>query len=247
MLAIGGLEPSGRAGLLADLEAIRACGALPLGIASALTAQGRRTFFVQKVAPRVLEPQIAALLELGPIHAVKLGAVATRAALVAIRRALAGCAGPWVVDPVVRASGGGRLSFLLARDYLALASPKVVITPNLLEARELLGWIRPLRGPEDAARAAVRLAELGFGGVVVKGGHGPGPAVDLVCAGRTTTALAAPRLRRTAWQRGTGCRFASATAVGLARGERLVDAARQAKALVRRFLAGPCTSGRRER
>ena len=107
VLLVGGLEASGRAGLLADAEAVRARGGVPLVVAAAVTAQGRRTFEWTAVAPALVAAQIRALRELGPIDAVKLGMVPGAGQLRAIRRALRGVVVPWVVDPVVRASSGG--------------------------------------------------------------------------------------------------------------------------------------------
>lgn len=239
VLLVGGLEPSGRAGLLADAEAVRASGGVPLMVASAVTAQGRRTFGWEPVSPRLVEAQIRALRELGPIAAVKLGMVPGREHLRAVRRALRGIRAPWVVDPVVRASSGGRLSRLGRRRYLALAGPGVWLTPNAPEAAWLLGLDR-LGGPEEAGRAAELLQVLGFEGVVLKGGHLPGATVvDLLATGGGVRALRARRLPRGADHRGSGCRLASALATELGRGASPGRALVRARAIVRRALAAP--------
>jgi hydroxymethylpyrimidine/phosphomethylpyrimidine kinase len=104
-----------------------------------------------------------------------------RGQLRAVRQALRGTQVPWVVDPVARASSGGRLSGLGRRDYLALAGPDVWLTPNALEAAWLLGLDR-LEKPREARRAAELLEALGFAGVVVKGGHLEGSTVVDVLA-----------------------------------------------------------------
>jgi len=236
VLLVGGLEPSGRAGLLADAEAVRARGGVPLMVAAAVTAQGRNTFARETVAPAMVSAQIRALRELGPIDAVKLGMIPGLGQLRAVQKATRGLRVPWVVDPVVRASSGGRLSGLGRRDYLALAGPGVWLTPNALEAAWLLGLER-LEGSAEARRAAELLKELGFEGVVVKGGHLAGRTVVDVLAGKgRVRVFRSPRLQRGPHHRGTGCRFASALATELARHTPPERAVSRGRALVRRAL-----------
>ena len=243
VLLIGGLEASGRAGLLADVEAVRARGGVPLAVATAVTAQGRRTFGWSPVAPAMVAAQIRALRELGPIDAVKLGMVPGPGQLEAVQRALRGTRVPWVVDPVVQASSGERLSGLGRRDYLALAGPGIWLTPNADEAAWLLG-MKSLGTTREAGRAAEVLEALGFEGVVVKGGHVPGPSVTDVLAwkGRPRS-FRLPRLRRGPEHRGSGCRFASAVATELGRGTSAERAVGAARVLVRRLIGARNTRG----
>lgn len=236
MLILAGLEPEGRAGLLADVEAVREQGAQPVAVATALTAQGEPTFLIQPVPAAMVGAQVRAALERGPVHAVKLGMVGDPAALERAR-ALVPAGVPWVVDPVVRTSRGQRLSPMHAADYRALAGPGVVITPNALEAAWLLGEESVAPTARWAAAAARRLVSLGFGGAVVKGGHLRGRAVDAVADGDGVTQLDGRRLK--ADRRGTGCRFAAALAAALADGVALPEAAAEAKAVVARYLGGP--------
>ena len=236
VLVVSGLDPSGRAGLLADASAIRNLGGVPLGVASALTAQGRRTFAVEAVPPRILTRQLEALLELGPVDAVKLGMIPSRASLRAIRDALSAHDLPWVVDPVVRTSRGELLSHLSARDYRSIADLKVVLTPNASEAGWLLGEPRGPRRVAEALSAAEKLWAVGFGAVVLKGGHLRGSAADVVVAEGSVRIFEGLRVRRREDRRGTGCRFASSLAVFLARGESLEVAARAAKREVEKYL-----------
>jgi len=244
ILLVGGLEPSGRAGLLADAEAVRARGGVPLVVAAAVTAQGRTTFAWEPVPPALVAAQIRALRELGSIDAVKLGMLPGPGQLRAVRQALRGTRAPWVVDPVVRASSGGRLSRLARRDYLALAARGVWLTPNALEAAWLLGLER-LEAPEEARRAAELLQGLGFEGVVVKGGHLPGPTVmDVLTWKGRVRAFRSARIPRGPGHRGTGCRFASTLATELGRGTPAERAVSRARALVRRSLAGRRGSAR---
>jgi hydroxymethylpyrimidine/phosphomethylpyrimidine kinase len=238
VLVVSGLDPAGRAGLLADAAAIRNLGAIPLAVASALTAQGSRTFATEPAPPRILSKQLKAVLELGPVHAVKLGMIPSRASLRAIQEALSRPDVPWVVDPVVRTSRGEPLSRLTARDYRSIASQRMVITPNAFEAGWLLGEARAPRGVAEALSAAERLRASGFGAVVLKGGHLRGPPADVLVVEGSASIFEGRRLRRRADQRGTGCRFASSLAVFLARGEPLEAAVRAAKREVEKYLQG---------
>jgi hydroxymethylpyrimidine/phosphomethylpyrimidine kinase len=239
VLLCGGLDPSGGAGLVADLEAVAAAGARGWAVATALTAQGARgARAVQPVDPAMLLAQVDALLagtrELP--RAVKSGMLGsgTVAAALAARlgeRPLGRV--PLVVDPVLASSSGlslldagGRgaraaLDALLARATLA--------TPNWPELEALCG--RVLGSEEEAVRAA---RELPSRAVLVKGGHRAGEPVDLLVRGRSVTRFRGRRRPGTA--RGTGCRLASATAAFLARGMALEEAIRRAKRIVERYL-----------
>jgi hydroxymethylpyrimidine/phosphomethylpyrimidine kinase len=239
VLLVGGLESSSRVGLLADAEAVRARGGVPLLVATAVTAQGGKTFAWRPVAPALVGAQIRAVRALGPVHAVKVGMVPSRAQAEAVRRALRGLKVPLVVDPVVRASSGGKLSTLQPSDYRGLARDCVWLTPNTVEATWLFGGGGPVRGRGESRQLAEHLCALGFAGVVVKGGHLPGSqVVDVLATGRRVEVFRGARLRRHPSQRGTGCRFASALATELGRGRGAVSAVRRARALVRRFLRG---------
>ena len=149
-----------------------------------------------------------------------------------------------VVDPVVISSKGERLSQIRSSGYRALAAPNVVITPNAIEA----AWLTTQRsGPprmdpvhRDSARSSGEaLIQLGFGGAIVKGGHLDGDPVDFVCTRDGVTELFADTSVRKTSQRGTGCRFASALTVELARHRTLVEAARIARREVENFLRKP--------
>jgi len=221
---------------------------VPLVIAAAVTAQGTRTFSWRPVAPALLSAQIHAVRELGSIDAVKLGMLPGRGQLRAVQRALEGTRLPWVVDPVLRASSGGRLSGLGRGDYLALAGGDVWLTPNTVETAWLLGLQR-LTGVTEARRAAELLEALGFAGVVVKGGHLAGKTVvDVLAWKGKLRELRSTRLRRGPEHRGTGCRFASALATELGRGTLGDRAVAAARALVRRGLrASPVGAGAKSR
>jgi hydroxymethylpyrimidine/phosphomethylpyrimidine kinase len=239
VLVVGGLEAAGRVGvgLLADAEAVEARRGEPVLAASVVTAQGPSTFLSAPVATKVLIAQIRVARERGPIHAVKLGVVPGPVQLAAVRRALAGLHVPWVVDPVVRSSTGGQLSRLSPRSYLSLARRNVWITPNAEEA----GWLLrrpPVQNVAEAKDAARALLDLGFAGVVVKGGHlVDATGVDVLATPRITLSFRSRPLARGPGHRGTGCRLASAMATELGRGRSPAAALKVARIVVRGYLA----------
>ncbi|HET8541665.1 MAG TPA: bifunctional hydroxymethylpyrimidine kinase/phosphomethylpyrimidine kinase [Anaeromyxobacter sp.] len=238
MLVVAGLDPTGGAGLLADLEALAAVGARGWAVASALTAQGARgARGFEPASEAMLLAQLDALLD-GPERprAVKTGMLATAglARALAARLARAPVArAPLVVDPVVAASSGAPLldaGGLAPGDALApLLARAALATPNLPELALLTG--DDVSTDEGAIRAARRLPARA---VLVKGGHRAGAPVDLLVEPRRVTRYAGRRRGGTA--RGTGCRLASAIAGLLARGASLDEAVRGAKRVVERYL-----------
>lgn len=245
VLALGGLDPSGGAGLLADAEAIRARGARPLCVPTSLTVQTTlRARSHTPVDPDWLLEAARALLEEEDVQAIKLGMLGTlpiaRAVTGLVAEAVAARPGLWVVvDPVLFASSGASLfdaTPAQTRIVYAALSEHAVITPNAPEAQLLLGWGEPPTHQTALEQAARELVEAGARAALVKGGHASGPrSVDvLLKRGGKPVPLAAERLRREA--RGTGCRLASALAAGLARGQELSWAARGAKQWVLEYL-----------
>jgi hydroxymethylpyrimidine/phosphomethylpyrimidine kinase len=239
VLVLAGLDPSGGAGLFADVEAILAAGARPLGVPTALTAQTlRRMHGFQPLSPQLAMQTARALLDEEPVRAIKVGMVGTPAMAHAIAALLAEARLPAVVDPVLAASSGGTLfqgGPEAARDAYAELFAGAIATPNAVEVQVLLALAEP-PGSEAALESAAReLVRRGARAALVKGGHAEGPdSIDVLCEGDRCVHLAARRLEKTA--RGTGCRLASALAAGLALGRGLEESARAAKAQVLRYL-----------
>lgn len=242
-LTIAGSDSGGGAGVQADLKTFAALGVFGTSAFTALTAQntvGVRG--VHAVPADFLLAQVEAVLADLDVRAVKTGMLATAANVSAVAGlAAAGRLPHLVVDPVMVASSGDRLLEQSAeRAYVEELLPHAaVLTPNLLEAQVLLaGTIDSLSEQREAARA---LGALGPAVVIVKGGHATADtaheAVDVVWDGARLTELRAPRID-TANNHGTGCTFASAIAAGLARGHPVDEAARTAKAYVRRAVEG---------
>jgi hydroxymethylpyrimidine/phosphomethylpyrimidine kinase len=238
VLVVAGLDPTGGAGLLADLEALGAAGVRGWAVASALTAQGPRgARGFEPASEAMLLAQVDALLDGAERpRAAKTGMLATAGLVRALAERFARAPlvrVPLVVDPVLAASSGAPLldaGALAPGDALGpLLARAALATPNLPELAALTG--DDVSTDEAAIRAARRLPARA---VLVKGGHRAGPPVDLLVQGRRVTRLAGRRRAGTA--RGTGCRLASGIAGLLARGASLDEAVRGAKRAVERYL-----------
>jgi len=239
VLVLAGLDPSGGAGLFADAEAIRAAGARPLGVATALTAQTlKRMHGFQPILPQLAMQTARALLEEEQVRAIKVGMVGTPAMARAIAELLLEAKVPAVVDPVLAASNGGALfqgGPGAARDGYGALFANAIATPNALEAQVLLALPETPRSADALESAARELVRRGAKAALVKGGHAEGPeSIDVLCEADRCVHLAARRLDGSA--RGTGCRLASALAAGLALGRGLEQSARDAKKLVLGYL-----------
>lgn len=212
MLLLGGVDPSGGAGITADATVVALHGARPLPVPVCLTVQGGRGFRgAEPVPERTWRAALAAVLADGPVQAVKLGLLGDAATARAVAEALSPLAGtaPIVVDPVLSATAGGfapaqELAQCYRERLLPLAS---LFTPNLPE----LGIVCAGR-PEHALAA-------GAAAVLVKGGHADGRwAEDCLHAAGQQFTFRRQRLDVGA-VRGTGCALASAIATRLAAGE----------------------------
>jgi hydroxymethylpyrimidine/phosphomethylpyrimidine kinase len=215
VLSIAGSDPSGGAGIQADLKTFSALGAYGGAVMTALTAQNTRGVTgIHNVPPDFVALQIDTVFADLRVDAVKVGMISTaeiaRAVADSLRRAEARNI---VLDPVMIAKSGHALLdptavTALREELVPLAT---VITPNLPEAGVLLGGEMPrtLAEMRDAVRA---LHRLGAGYVYLKGGHlGGDESPDLLYDGTTTLELSAKRVR-TANAHGTGCTLSSAIA-----------------------------------
>ncbi|PFG43174.1 hydroxymethylpyrimidine/phosphomethylpyrimidine kinase [Isoptericola jiangsuensis] len=214
VLAVAGSDPSGGAGIQADLKSIAAAGGYGMAAVTALTAQSTRGVTgVHVPPPDFLALQLSTLTADVTLDAVKIGMLATADVAGVVATWLAdqhGARPPVVLDPVMVATSGDRLLDDAAegavRDLLRHAD---VVTPNLPELAALLD--EPVAGDWDAALdQAATLAARHDVLVVAKGGHLGGPhAPDaLVDADGPRTELVAPRVRTRAGH-GTGCSLSS--------------------------------------
>lgn len=231
VLSIAGVDPSGGAGIAADLKTFSALGAYGMAAVTALTAQNTRGVSgVQLVEPAFVAEQIDRVFEDIRVDAVKVGMVGTAEIAAAVADALVRHKAKHIVlDPVMVAKGGDRL---LAEDAVAALRDRLmplaeIVTPNLPEAAVLLG----VDEPGDATVMARGLKTLGPGAVLLKGGHASGPeSVDVLFDGETLETFRAPRIV-TENTHGTGCTLSAAIAALLPRLSRH-EAIAEAKAYV---------------
>jgi hydroxymethylpyrimidine/phosphomethylpyrimidine kinase len=213
-LSIAGSDPSGGAGIQADLKTFGALGAYGMAVVTALTVQNtRHVARVEPVAAQLLAEQLQALIDDIRIDTVKIGMLATEENIVVVRDALQGPlrGRPIVLDPVLVSSSGTRLLDAAAVAALRTLLPLVdVVTPNLAEAVALTGFAarESLAGMRKQAHA---LRALGAARVLVTGGDLPGDAVDVWVDEAGERVFTARRVR-TPNTHGTGCALSSALA-----------------------------------
>ena len=227
VLVVAGNDPSGGAGLAADIQALSRLGAHPAPVAAVLTVQDTRNVSrVLPMQPDFVREQARLVLEDMPVAAVKLGLLGNAAVGRAVAELLAAYPKlPLVVDPVLKASGGGALADEELLDvYLRELIPRAtLVTPNADEARRLAPEAR-----DSAARAAVLLG-TGARHVLMKGADEDTPEVlnTLYSADGGRLAYTWPRLPGV--YHGSGCTLASATAALLARGRPVPEAVQEAQ------------------
>jgi hydroxymethylpyrimidine/phosphomethylpyrimidine kinase len=232
-LTIAGSDSSGGAGIQADLKSFAALGVYGASVITALTAQNTQGVSgIHQVPAEFVTAQIDAVFSDLAIGAVKIGMVAHPPVIDAIAAGLRRWSLKHVVlDPVMVATSGDRLLAAEAVDTLRtrLIPLASVITPNLPEAAALLD--EPIAQDGAAIESqGQRLRALGCAAVLIKGGHGKTPeSTDYLCTSSGTITLAAKRIA-TKNTHGTGCSLSSAIAAGLAKGEDMETAVRNAKA-----------------
>jgi hydroxymethylpyrimidine/phosphomethylpyrimidine kinase len=235
VLSVAGSDPSGGAGIQADLKTFSALGAYGMAVVTGLTAQSTTgVAAVQEVPAGFVARQLEVLFSDISVDAVKVGMLGSASVVSAVAAGLARARPPHVVlDPVMVAKSGDRLLTVdavevLVAELLPLAD---LVTPNLSEAAALLG--EPVAASvaemEDQAR---RLASLGARRVLLKGGHlGHGPAVDVLWEAQGSVRFEAPRVE-TSNDHGTGCTLSSALAVMRTRSDTWAGAVGWAKEYV---------------
>ena len=234
-LTIAGSDPSGGAGIQADLKTFTVLGVYGASVITALTAQNTRGVTgVHKVPADFIAAQFAAVSCDLNIAAAKTGMLGDEETVRTVARLIAGAKlKAVVVDPVMVATSG---DVLLAPDAIAAVRSLMLplatlITPNLPEAAKLLDQPVAMTDAE-AEHQAQDLLNFGCGAVLLKGGHGEGAqAVDYLVSRAGTIRLSKPRIA-TRNTHGTGCTLAAAVTAGLALGLTLETAVHRAKDFV---------------
>jgi hydroxymethylpyrimidine/phosphomethylpyrimidine kinase len=235
VLSIAGSDPSGGAGIQADLKTFAALGCYGMTVITALTAQNtQRVLRVHLPPADFVAAQIDAIFDDIDVHAVKIGMLGSGAIARVVADRLDAKPFPIVLDPVLVATSGDRLAApdlvdTLRDELLPLAT---LITPNLAEAARLAGRSVP-RDIDAMRHIAERLHALGARAVLVKGGHLTGAeATDVLFDGKSHRVFASARIDTPGETHGTGCTLASAIAAHLAKGLALGDAVAAAKTYV---------------
>ncbi len=232
-LTIAGSDPSGGAGLQADLKTFHQFGVYGEAVVTLVTVQNSVRVSRVELMPRdlVLE-QIAAVVEDMPPGAAKTGALGSAELVEAVARAAAEFRFPLVVDPVMVSKHGQPLLTETAahaiRQYLLPRA--ALVTPNIPEAQALTGIA--ILTLDDMRQAARRICEMGARAVLIKGGHGSGQeSTDILFDGAEWREFKAARID-TRHTHGTGCTFSAAITAGLARGQALGEAVARAKQFI---------------
>jgi hydroxymethylpyrimidine kinase/phosphomethylpyrimidine kinase len=232
VLIIAGSDPGAGAGLQQDLKVATMMGAYGFTVVSALTIQNSHGVqAIHPVAPEVVAAQVDAVLSDFPVHAIKVGMLATPDIVHTVAERLKGLETvPLVLDPVLAAGSGFPLLNEAGIEVLreALFPLTYLLTPNAPEAARLTGL--KVQTPEDLAEAARLLQAMGPRWVLAKGGHLPGDPVDVLTDGTNTYYLPGPRLSAP-HNHGSGCLLASACATGLAQGLSLTETVNRARNL----------------
>ena len=235
ILTIAGSDPSGGAGIQADLKAFSARGTYGMAALTALTAQNTRgVTSVHQVPATFVAEQIAAIFDDVRVDAIKIGMIANAGIAMAIADSLRPHVSvPVVLDPVMVAKGGHRL---LPEDAVSalkehLLPLSALLTPNLPEAAALLDE-DVATDREQMIAQGMALRGLGPQAVLMKGGHLEGAeSPDLLVTAAGHQWIEGARIE-TANTHGTGCTLSSAIAAEIGKGATLPDAVMTAKAYV---------------
>jgi hydroxymethylpyrimidine/phosphomethylpyrimidine kinase len=232
-LTIAGSDPSGGAGLQADLKTFYRFGVYGQAVVTLITVQNTSGVTqVSTLDPELVAAQIQSIIEDIPPQAAKIGALGSREIVKAVAREAERFSFPLVVDPVMISKHGARL---IGPDAIRALVERLIprsflLTPNLDEAGALAGFA--VEDRDGMARAAQKLASLGAANVLVKGGHLGGDALDLLyLSGGEFREFSAPRID-TVHTHGSGCTLSAAITAELAKGAPLTEAVHRAKLFI---------------
>jgi hydroxymethylpyrimidine/phosphomethylpyrimidine kinase len=235
-LSIAGSDPSGGAGIQADLKTFHQFGVYGEAVVTLLTVQNTKGVSrVACVEAELVRQQIAAVIEDIPPGAVKTGALGNAELVQAVSAAIAELRCPVVVDPVMISKHGASLLDGTATSALLqkLLPRAALVTPNVAEAAALSG--REVNDP-DSIRVAARIIHDATGaGVLVKGGHLEGPAIDLLYWRGDFLEFQSQRIV-TSHTHGTGCTYSAAITACLALGLTVPESVARAKVFITRAI-----------
>lgn len=232
-LTIAGTDPSGGAGIQADLKTFQEFKTYGMSVITSVVAQNTTGVqAVHHIPLHMIEQQLDSVFSDMPVHAFKTGMIANADMMGVIKRNIEQrCNMPYVIDPVMVATSGDTLIDQEARTFLRdeLLPLAALITPNIPEAEALLD--QDIKTEQDMEHAAIRLVkDFGAGAALIKGGHLKGDALDILYDG-TFHYFSAPRID-TKNTHGTGCTLSAAITACLAQGMPLKQAVTSAKTYI---------------
>ena len=231
-LTIAGSDPSGGAGIQADLKTFHHLRVYGTSAITLLTVQNTVSVtHVEVLSADLVTKQINAVLADIPPAAAKTGALGSAEVVRAVALLAREFKFPLVVDPVMISKHGARLISPEAEEALRkeLLPQAYLVTPNIPEAELLCGM--EIKDQADMLRAARRLCALGCNAVLIKAGHLDGPPVDLLLEGDEVTRFTGTRIE-SRHTHGTGCTLSAAITANLALGLPLVESVDRAKRFV---------------
>jgi hydroxymethylpyrimidine/phosphomethylpyrimidine kinase len=229
-LTIAGSDPSGGAGIQADLKTFAALGVHGMAVVASLTAQN--SLGVQgcyDISPEFVERQIDSIVSDMGADSVKTGMLANAGIVRSVaKKVRKGQLGQLVVDPVMLSKNGAVLMDGEGREAMVefLLPLAFLVTPNVPEAEALANM--KIKGVKDMEKAARVIKKMGPANVLVKGGHLDRNATDVLYDGRSFVHFSQDWVE-TRNTHGTGCTLSAAIAAGLAKGKLLREAVQEAK------------------
>ncbi|WP_303290370.1 hydroxymethylpyrimidine/phosphomethylpyrimidine kinase [Marinobacter sp. SS5-14b] len=242
---LSGLDPSGGAGIQADIQAITSLGGHPLPVLTCLTVQDTNNVYgAEAVNAELIRQQLRCLAGDIPVHAIKTGAMGNAAVVDVLMEFLESRPDvPLIVDPVIKAAGGGDLADdELVRAMKEKLFPRAeMITPNGVELVQL-------GSSDNEDQAAANLLKAGCRSVLATGGHGTGIHIINTLYNHSPEPMhwEVERVGRNEFH-GTGCTLAAAIAAGMACGLSARAAISQAQNYVHRTLLNALTIGQGQR
>lgn len=245
VLTIAGLDPSGHAGILADIRTFTALDAFGSGVVTINTNQTEKEFYdVSPIPASTISQQLHQLFKNEKFDAVKIGMLYNAVNIEILSTVIKDYNPPHIVlDPIITSSTGG---VLLEKTAIPLLKSKLipyveVLTPNVPEAEHLTGI--NIFSIEDMKRAGKQLLELGCQAVLVKGGHLKENAIDVFVDKNDVILLEGKYLKSRDF-RGTGCVLSSAIVVFLAKGYDVISSVKKAKNFVEKARSQSLQTGK---
>lgn len=237
-LTIAGSDPSGGAGIQADLKTFHRFGVYGEAVITLITVQNtKHVARIEVLDPELVRQQIEAVVSDILPRAAKTGALGSAAVVRAVAAVASAFEFPLVIDPVMVSKHGSPLLSEEAEDAMKndLIPRAALLTPNVPEAEALAGIA--IRTENDMKEAGQRLLDLGCKAVLIKGGHLAGEPIDVFSTGdRHFQVLRATRID-TAHTHGTGCTYSAAITALLAQGKPMQNAVMGAKEFISKAIA----------